>query len=99
MTRSAKSRHSPIPKKKPRAAGFPTARGLILAGKCAQPHQSSLAPWIDQAVGTFATDRLEETVPPFISQIATLPLVSRQRMSLLPSSSKSPVSTIDHVVG
>jgi hypothetical protein len=36
-------------------------------------------------VGTFATDRLEETVPPFIVQSATLPLVSRQRMSLLPS--------------
>ncbi len=41
----------------------------------------------------------EEIVPPFMNQIATLPLVSLQRMSLLPSPSKPPVSAIDQVVG
>src|SRR5260370_8667748 len=40
-----------------------------------------------------------KTVVPFISQIATLPLVSRHRTSLFPSPLKSPVPTIDHVVG
>src|SRR5260221_3871709 len=39
------------------------------------------------------------TCVPFTNQIATLPLVSCQRMSLLPSPLKSPVSTIDQVVG
>src|SRR5262245_19708803 len=40
------------------------------------------------------------TCAPFISQIATLPLVvSRHRMSLLPSPSKSPVPAIDQLVG
>src|SRR5258706_15471011 len=34
-----------------------------------------------------------------MNQIATLPLVSCQRMSLLPSPLKSPVSMIDQVVG
>src|SRR5215470_17944294 len=34
-----------------------------------------------------------------MNQIATLPLLSRQRMSLLPSPLKSPVSTIDQLVG
>src|SRR5208282_2758159 len=36
---------------------------------------------------------------PFISQIATSPDVSRQRMSLLPSPLKSPVPTIDQMLG
>ena len=36
---------------------------------------------------------------PFISQIATSPFVLRQRMSLLPSPLKSPVSAIDQLVG
>ena len=36
---------------------------------------------------------------PFISQMPTLPLVSRQRMSALPSPLKSRCPTIDHVVG
>src|SRR5580704_5051622 len=58
-----------------------------------------LAPTIDQLVGTFPTDRFDEIVPPFISQIATLPLVSVQRMSPLPSPLKSPVPTIDQLVG
>src|SRR5260370_15616654 len=40
-----------------------------------------------------------KTVVPFISQIATLPLVSLQRMSHLPSPLKSPVPTMDQVVG
>src|SRR5262249_56615077 len=39
-----------------------------------------------------------KTVVPFISQIATLPLVSRHRMSHLPSPLKSPVPTMDQVV-
>src|SRR5262249_58868282 len=39
-----------------------------------------------------------KTVVPFISQIATLPPVSRQRMSDLPSPLKSPVPTMDQVV-
>ena len=36
---------------------------------------------------------------PFMSQIATSPLVLRQRMSLLPSPLKSPVPTIVQLVG
>src|SRR5882672_5526269 len=60
--------------------------------------QSALAPWIDQTVGTFPTPAPEASVP-FMNQIATLPLVSCQRMSLLPSPSKSPVSTIDQMAG
>src|SRR5258708_17256791 len=61
----------------------------------------SPVPTIDQVVGTFPTPAVLgfETVVPFISQIATLPLVSRQRMSHLPSPLKSPVPTIDQVVG
>src|SRR5258708_23255484 len=39
-----------------------------------------------------------KTVVPFISQIATLPLLSCQTMSLLPSPLKSPVPTMDQVV-
>ena len=38
-------------------------------------------------------------VVPFMNQIAVLPPVSRQRISLLPSPSKSPVPTIDQLVG
>jgi hypothetical protein len=87
------------PQKETPCSRFPNRTGLILADKYAQPYQSALVPWIVQAVETFATARLEETVPPFIVQIATLPLVSRQRMSLLPSPLKSPVSTIDQLVG
>src|SRR5260370_31352251 len=40
-----------------------------------------------------------KTVAPFISHIATLLLVSLQRMSHLPSPLKSPVPTMDQVVG
>src|SRR5260221_3136419 len=64
----------------------------------AAPLQSALAPWIDQAVGTFPTPADCETCAPFMNQIATLPLLSCQRMSLLPSPLKSPVPTIDHPV-
>src|SRR5260370_5673619 len=62
---------------------------------------NSPVPKIDQVLGTFPTPAVLgfETVVPFISQIATLPLVSRQRMSHLPSPLKSPVPTIDQVVG
>src|SRR5229473_476031 len=63
------------------------------------PHQSALAPWIDQTVGIFPTPADCETCGPFMNQIATLPLLSCQRMSLLPSPLKSPVPTIDQVVG
>src|SRR5450631_762431 len=87
------------PQKETPCSRFPNRTGLIRAGKYAQPYQSALVPWIVQAVETFATARLEETVPPFIAQTTTLPLVSRQRMSLLPSPSKSPVPTIDQLVG
>src|SRR6266852_4690241 len=61
----------------------------------------SPVPTIDQVVGTFPTPAVLgfKTVVPFISQIATLPLVSRQRMSHLPSPLKSPVPTIDQAVG
>src|SRR5260221_13121507 len=60
----------------------------------------SPVPTMDQVVGTFPTPAVLgfKTVVPFISQIATLPLVSRHTMSLLPSPLKSPVPTIDHVV-
>src|SRR5467141_3311864 len=63
------------------------------------PHQSALAPWMDQTMGTFPTPADCATCVPFMSQIATLPLVSCQRRSLLPSPLKSPVSAIDHTVG
>src|SRR6266852_342897 len=63
------------------------------------PHQSALAPWIDQTVRIFPTPADCETCGPFMNQIATLPLLSCQRMSLLPSPLKSPVSTIVQLVG
>src|SRR5260370_5895617 len=52
-------------------------------------------------VATFPTPAVLgfKTVVPFISQIATLPLLSRHSTSLLPSPLKSPVPTIDQVVG
>src|SRR5215468_7392160 len=62
----------------------------------------SPVPTIDQVVGTFPTPAVLgfKTVVPFISQIAILPLVvSRQRMSHLPSPLKSPVPTMDQFVG
>src|SRR5258708_7108674 len=61
----------------------------------------SPVPTMDQVVGTFPTPAVLgfNTVVPFISQIATLPLASLQRMSHLPSPLKSPVPTIDQVVG
>src|SRR6266852_5336927 len=62
----------------------------------------STVPTRDQVVGTFPTPAVLgfKTVVPFISQMATLPLVvSRQRMSHLPSPLKSPVPTMDQVLG
>src|SRR6266852_5933583 len=62
----------------------------------------STVPTRDQVVGTFPIPAVLgfKTVVPFISQIARLPLVvSRQRMSHLPSPLKSPVPTIDQLVG
>src|SRR5258708_11961925 len=61
--------------------------------------QSALAPWIDDTVGTFRTNANCAFSTPFMNQIATLPLVSCQRMSLLPGPWKSPVSTIDQLAG
>src|ERR1700691_2695330 len=63
--------------------------------------QSASVPWIVQTVGMVATPAALgfKTVVPFMNHIATSPPVSCQRMSLLPSPLKSPVSTIDHVVG
>src|SRR5258707_34993 len=61
----------------------------------------SPVPTMDQVVGTFPTPAVLgfKTVVPFISQIAILPLVvSRQRMSHLPSPLKSPVPTMDPFV-
>src|SRR5258707_15851450 len=57
-------------------------------------------PAIVKVVGTFPTPAVLgfKTVVPFISQIATLPLVSLQRMSHRPSPLKSPVPTMDQVV-
>src|SRR5450830_602125 len=62
------------------------------------PRQSALRPWIVQSVDTTPRDA-PVGVAPFINQIAVLPLVSRQRMSLMPSPLKSPVSTMDQLVG
>src|SRR5262245_35584434 len=43
---------------------------------------------------------VELTCRPFMTQITTVPVVlSRQRMSVLPSPLKSPVSTIDQLLG
>src|SRR5262245_39854443 len=61
--------------------------------------QSTLRPWIDQTVGTVATPAPCKSCAPFMNQIATVPLELRQRMSLLPSPLKSPVSMIDQSVG
>jgi hypothetical protein len=58
-------------------AGNPRARRVL--GK---PHQSALAPWIVQLVGTLPMSGAEPTCVPFMNQIATSPAVSRHRMSL-----------------
>src|SRR5260370_23304595 len=75
---------------------------LVVSRQRMSPLPSPLkspVPTIDQLVGTFPTPAVLgfKMVVPFISQMATLPLVSRQRMSDLPSPLKSPVPTIDHV--
>jgi hypothetical protein len=44
--------------------------------------QSAWAPWIDQLVDSAPTPAYCEACMPFMNQIATLPLVSFQRMSL-----------------
>ena len=58
----------------------------LIRRSVALPHQSAPAPWIDQAVGTVPTYEVVgfKIVVPFISQIATSPDVSCQRMLLLP---------------
>jgi hypothetical protein len=57
--------------------------------------QSAFVPWIVQTVGTLPTPADCVTCAPFMNQIATSPLPSCQRMSLVASPLKSPVSTID----
>src|SRR5688572_15695530 len=47
-----------------------------------------------QSAPTVPTPAVDEMVTPLRNQIATLPLVSRQSKSLLPSPLKSPVSTM-----
>src|SRR5450631_3846628 len=62
----------------------------------------SPVPTMDQTVGAFPTNEGSpgfKTLVPFISQITTSPLVSRHRMSLLPSPLKSPIPTMDQTVG
>src|SRR5258708_7698801 len=59
----------------------------------------SPVPTIDHAVGRLPTAKACETVEPFISHIATLPLVSRQSQSCLPSPLKSLCPTSDQIVG
>jgi hypothetical protein len=54
-----------------------------------------MLPWIVQEVSIGPKDALVGAAPPFMNQITTVPLVLRQRMSLLPSPLKSPVPTID----
>src|SRR2546422_558551 len=77
-------------------AGLPALEGPVVR---ALP-QSALVPWIDQTLGgAFPTPEACLTCAPFMNQIATLPLVSRQRMSLLPSPLKSPVPTIFQTLG
>src|SRR5208282_1328748 len=68
----------------------------LIRRSVALPHQSAPAPWIDQAVGTVPTYVAVgfKIVVPFISQIATSPDVSCQRMSVMPVPLKSPVPTI-----
>src|SRR5712691_1433774 len=62
--------------------------------------QSALTPWIVQVVGTVPRVALEETCNPLMNQIAAVPaLVSRQRMSPLPSPLKSPVSATIQLPG
>src|SRR5258706_187604 len=61
--------------------------------------QSAWKRWIDQLVGTTPILADEATDAPFMNQIAVLPLLSRQRMSCLPSPLKSAVPTSDQLVG
>src|SRR5260370_476929 len=58
------------------------------------PHQSALRRWIDQPAGGLPTPA-GVTCAPLMNQIPTLPLVSCQRMSPLPSPLKSPVPATD----
>src|SRR3981189_2377585 len=47
----------------------------------------------------FPRPPVDDTVAPFMNQIAVLPLVSRHKRSALPSPLKSPVPTIDQAAG
>src|SRR5947209_51080 len=94
-----RTRHASFPQTVKTAPTYPLPRARGIGWGGGGPHQSALAPWIDQTVGTVATPANCVTCVPFMNQIATSPLVSCQRMSLLPSPSKSPVSTIVQAVG
>src|SRR5579884_2665537 len=58
-----------------------------------------MVPTTDQVVGTLPSCADAVTWPPFISHSARLPLVSRHRMSALPSALKSRWPTIDQLPG
>src|ERR1700722_16319884 len=62
-------------------------------------YQSAFAFWIAQTLGTLPRPAVEVTVEPFKNQIPTLPLVSRHRMSDMPSPLKSPVSATLQALG
>ncbi len=61
--------------------------------------QSAFALWMAQLLGTLPMVAVAVGVTPLISQIPTLPLVSRQRMSDMPSPLKSPVSAMLQAAG
>src|ERR1700728_3744587 len=60
--------------------------------------QSALVPWIVKVVEIVPRPAPDAIVVPFMNQMARSPLVSRQRISLLPSPLKSPVSATAHTV-
>src|ERR1700675_1180700 len=55
-----------------------------IRGPIALPHHSAFTDWTDQIVDTMPKLPVDKTAAPFMNQITVLPLVSRQRMSLLP---------------
>jgi hypothetical protein len=59
-------------------------KAVIYDTACAA-HQSAFMPWIVQVVGMLPRPAVEPICKPFMNQIAVLPLLSRQRMSLFPS--------------
>src|SRR5260221_5636772 len=68
------------------------------SGPAAPPDHSALTLWTVQTVDILPSPADDATAAPFMNHNAVLPLLSRQRRSLLPSPLKSPVSTIDQAV-